>query len=87
MEIFLAAINNHLDHANTCERAFSVLMIVIAGSNDNTDLFMDLGGATTAAKVKNMWPKNDRIQTGMCHLSEPIAAYFNRSAQQKSAKK
>jgi hypothetical protein len=87
MEIFLAAINNHLDHADTCERAFSVLMIVMADSNDNTDLFMDLGGATAAAKVKRKWPKNDRIQTGMCHLSKPIAAYFNRSAKQICAKK
>jgi hypothetical protein len=37
--VFLAAINNHLGHADTCERGCSILMIMIA-SNDNTELFI-----------------------------------------------
>jgi hypothetical protein len=78
MEVFLAAINNHLGHADTCERACSILMIMIADSNDNTELFIRLGGATAVAKVKTKWPGNYRIQNGMRHLSKSIAAHFTR---------
>jgi hypothetical protein len=78
MEGFLAAINNHLGHADTCERACSILMIMIADSNDKTELFIRLGGATAVAKVKTKWPGNYRIQNGMRRLSKSIAAHFTR---------
>jgi hypothetical protein len=78
MKYTLAVINNHLDHADTCERACSILMVVIADSNDNTEVFIDLGGAAAVVKVNNMWPENYRIQSGISHLSGSIAAYFNR---------
>jgi hypothetical protein len=76
IEVFLATINNHFDHADTCERACSILMIVIAGSNDNAELFICLGGATAVAKVKNRSPENYRIQTGICNLCKSIAPQF-----------
>jgi hypothetical protein len=81
IEVLIAAINNHLGHADRCERACSILMIVITDSNDNTELFIDLGGATAVVKVKNRWPENDKIQIQTRHLFKFIAAHFNRWAQ------
>jgi hypothetical protein len=78
MEYLLAATKNHLNHADTCERACSTLMIVVADSNENTERFLHMNGANAVVKIKNRWPGNYRIQTGMCHLSKSIAAPFIR---------
>jgi hypothetical protein len=78
MEVILAAVSNHLGSAYICERACLIIINLIADSNDNTEEFICLGGATAVAKVKNKWPGNYRIQNGMRHLSKSIAAHFIR---------
>jgi hypothetical protein len=81
MEVLLAAVSNHLGSAYICERACLILINLITDSNENTELFISLGGATAVAKVKNKWPGNYRIQNGMRHLSKSVAAHFIRWAE------
>jgi hypothetical protein len=84
MEVILAAVSNHSSSAFICEHASLILINLIAGSNENIELFVCLGGATAVAKVKNKWPGNYRIRNGMCHLSKCIAAHFIRWGKEKS---
>jgi hypothetical protein len=80
IEVVLAAINNYLDSAYMCDHACTTLCCIVAGSNDNTELFIYLGGASAVAKVKRRWPGHDSIQNQMRPLSKSIAAHFNRWA-------
>jgi hypothetical protein len=57
----------------------------VAGSNDNTELFIYLGGASAVTKVKRRWSGHDSIQNQIRLLSKSISAHFNRWATKGDA--
>jgi hypothetical protein len=64
----------HLDSADVCKQACSVLVHIVTGSKENTGLLITLGGGAAVAKVRTKWPHNKDIQTIVRHLNDLIVA-------------
>jgi hypothetical protein len=84
MEVFLAAINNHLNSAILCNYACIALCnITEKESKENTGLLISLGGATAVAKVRSKWRNNDLILTRVRKLANLIASEMKTWADEE----
>ncbi len=83
IEVHLAAVNNHLGSPDVCEDSFGALVNIVADSNENTELLINLGGGAAVAKVRRKWPDNDKIQQHVRRLAKMLAAEMNNWADER----
>jgi hypothetical protein len=71
IEILLAAVNNHLSSSDICKHACRALYSIVSGSKENTQLLINLGGATAVAKAREMW-RNKKTGSLDCNGHEGL---------------
>jgi hypothetical protein len=69
VEVFLAAVNSHLDSADVRESACRALVAIADGNRKHTERLISLGGGAVVAKVRNKWPDNDQVKLYMRSLT------------------
>jgi hypothetical protein len=72
IEVAMAALSNHLDSAIACEWACWALVNMVKESKENIALCISLGGGAVVPKVKNKWPYNEKVYSGVQQLAKLI---------------
>lgn len=71
IEVLLAAVlTNHC--SNLCQNAADALGNLIDGHKENTKLFLNSGGVTAWAKIKEHWLDNEIVQNALRALMIPV---------------